>query len=254
MAGYEPETMAAFLAAISTLEATDAFDVGANVGIFSIVASALTTTRITGFEPTSQLVATCRSVASENGLDFDIEQIALGARNGKATLYLSARTDSSNSLVAGFRAAAGTEEVPVERLDHYIARNGRGPAVMKMDTETTEPDVLEGALETMHALRPWIICEVLASTTEARLMDVLGPLDYHFHHLGPGGPAERAVIVGDPTYHHRDWLFTPGPLPSSFALHYPAWLAAIRATPVRRATRRASGLAISSRTASGSCR
>lgn len=230
IAGYEPETMAAYLAAITALEATEAFDIGANVGVFSIIASATTTAHVTGFEPTPQLAATYRSVAAANGLGCEVEEIALGAANGRATLYISAKTDSSNSLVAGFRTAAGTVEVPVERLDDYIARTGRRPAVMKMDTETTEPAVLEGAAETLRVIRPWIICEVLASTTEERLMAALRPLGYVFHHLGPDGPSARDTIVGDPTYRFRDWLFTPGPLPASFAGQYAAWLDALRGT------------------------
>jgi FkbM family methyltransferase len=227
VAGYEPETMAAFLGAITTLEAGEAFDIGANVGIFSLVAAATTTARVTGFEPTPQLAATYRSVAQANGLPCEIEEIALGARNGTATLYISAKTDSSNSLVAGFRTAAGTVDVPVERLDDYIARTGRRPAVMKMDTETTEPDVLAGATETLESVRPWIICEVLASTTEVRLTELLGPAGYRFHHLGENGPIARETIAGDTTYRFRDWLFTPGPLPPAFAGHYAAWRRAI---------------------------
>lgn len=228
--GYEPETMAAFLASISLLEAREAFDVGANVGIFSLIAAATTTARVTGFEPTPQLAATYRSVALVNGLGCEVEELALGAATGTATLYISGKTDSSNSLVAGFRAAVGTVDVPLERLDDYVARSGRRPAVMKVDTETTEPAVLEGGLETLRTVRPWIICEVLAGTTEERLMAILRPLGYRFHHLGPNdAPVEADTIVGDRTYRHRDWLLTPGDLPAGFGHHYRAWLGAILA-------------------------
>jgi len=231
VACYEPETMAAFLAAISVLEAGEVFDIGANIGIFAIIAASTTTAHATGFEPTPQLAATFETLARINDLGCEVEPIALGAETGLATLYLSARTDSSNSLRAGHRAATGTVEVPVERLDAYVARTGRRPQVMKVDTETTEPDVLAGGLETLRTDRPWIICEVLAGTTEPALMALLRPLGYRFHHLGAGpAPVEASEIVGDPTWLHRDWLLTPGPLPPEFAGHYVAWLEAIRAT------------------------
>lgn len=231
VAGYEPETMAAFLAAISLRGASEVFDIGANVGVFSIVAAATTTARVTGFEPTPQLAATFRAVAAANGLSCEIEAIALGADTGTATLFLSAKSDSSNSLRAGFRTATGTVEVPVERLDDFVARTGRRPGVMKIDTETTEPDVLAGALGTLRTARPWIVCEVLADKTEAPLTALLRPLGYRFHHLGDGPhPIEADEIVGDRTYRHRDWLFTPDPLPAAFASHYAAWLAAIEAS------------------------
>jgi FkbM family methyltransferase len=228
LAGYEPETMAAFLASLTVRQAQVAFDVGANMGLFSLVAAALTTTRMVGFEPTPDLAATFRSIATQNGLTCEIEPIGLGARTGTATLYLSAWTDSSNSLQQGFRTATGTVEVPVERLDDYAARTGRVPAVLKIDTETTEPDVLAGGISLLREVRPWLICEVLAGQTEEPLMTILGPLGYEMHQLGPDAdhrPVDR--IVGDPTYRHRDWLFTPEPLPPAFAVHYAAWRNAI---------------------------
>jgi FkbM family methyltransferase len=227
---YEPETVAAFLASVSTLEAGEVFDIGANVGIFSIIAATTTTAHVTGFEPTPQLAATYRTISGANQLTCEIEELALGARNGSATLYISAKTDSSNSLKAGFRPATGTVDVRVERLDEYVARTGRRPQVMKIDTETTEPDVLAGGSETLRTIRPWIICEVLAGKTEAPLDAILRPLGYRFHQLdSEGPPRERSKIVGDMTYRHRDWLFTPEPLPDGFSRHYAAWLDAIRA-------------------------
>jgi FkbM family methyltransferase len=231
VAGYEPETMAAFLAAISIGNATEVFDVGANVGIFSIIAASTTLARVTGFEPTPQLAERFGVIAAANGLSCTVEPIALGSHSGRATLYLSARTDSSNSLNPGYRPATGTIEVPVERLDDYVARTGRRPSVMKIDAETTEPDVLAGGLETLRAIRPWLICEVLAGRSEPALMAILRPRGYRFHHLG-GGPdvVETDEIIGDPTSAHRDWLFTPEPLPPAFATHYSAWLRALRAT------------------------
>lgn len=231
VARYEPETMAAFLAAISLNEPAEVFDVGANVGLFSVMASSTTRAHATGFEPTPQLAETFRSIVRANGLDCAVEELALGSSSGTATLYLSAKTDSSNSLKAGFRPATGTVEVDVERLDDYVRRTGRRPGVMKVDTETTEPDVLAGGLELLRNHRPWIVCEVLANQTEAALTDILAGLGYHYHRLWPGEvPVERDAIVGDPTWLHRDWLFTPDPLPPAFAAHYTAWREAILAT------------------------
>lgn len=230
IAGYEPETMAAFLAAISLTGATDVFDVGANVGAFSIVAAAATTARVTAFEPTPDLAAIFRAMAAGNGLACEVEAIALGAETGTATLFVSSKSDSSNSLQAGFRRAVGTVEVPVERLDDYVARSGRVPGVLKVDTETTEPDVLAGGVETIRRVRPWIICEVLAGRTEAALATAFGDLGYHAYHLdGTIPPRETTSIVGDITYAHRDWLFTPEPLPAAFGDHYAAWIATLRA-------------------------
>jgi len=117
-----------------------------------------------------------------------------------ATLFLSAWADTSNSLREGFRPATGTIEVPIDRLDDWVARTGTRPCVIKIDSETTEPDVLEGGRDVLRDQQPWIICEVPANTTEAALTAILGSMGYRFHHLDPArGPVEREAIVGDPT-------------------------------------------------------
>lgn len=209
LAAYEPETLACFLAA-TQLRGGPVFDVGANVGVFSWLAAALTDAEVVAFEPTPQLAAAARDLQGDNGLSYQVEEIALGAENGTATFYLSSLTDSSNSLLLGFRPSKASLEVPVETLDGYCQRTATIPAVLKVDTEATEPDVLRGGLETLRDHRPWIVCEVLARRTEADLEALLGPLGYQWYQITTELPlAPRREIFGDRSYRFKNWLFTP---------------------------------------------
>jgi len=235
-AGYEPDAAACFLAAIDEVDAKAAFDVGASVGVFAVLAAAVTSAEVTGFEPTPDIAAAFESIVRTNELRCRVEAIALGASNGTATLHLSSSTDSSNSLRAGFREATGTVDVPLERLDDYCARRGIQPAVLKVDTETTEPDVFRGAAELLATARPWIVCEVLAGRTEKDLMEILRPFGYHWFHITDVMPfAPCDVIAGDPTYRHLDWLFAPV-LPSErYWARAAAWRESLAAcTPIAR--------------------
>lgn len=233
-ARYEPEAMAVYLAAIDRLPDRSAFDVGANVGVFSLLASAITDVEVIGFEPTPDLAAAFRRIVAANRLECIVEEIALGATSGRATLHLSDVTDSSNSLRSGFRPGDRTVHVALETLDAYVARTGRVPGALKIDTESTEPDVLRGALETLKTAGPWIVCEVLAGRTEAELMDILRPLGYRWYPLTGEIPAIAAdEIVGDPTYQHMDWLFTPEEPDEAFWANTRAWRAALDATDRR---------------------
>lgn len=210
LAGYEPETLACYLAAIEVGGPGDVWDVGANVGIYSLLARALSGRRVHAFEPTPDLVETARAVAAANDLDYDVHQLAAGRQAGTATLYLSGNTDSSNSLAAGFRASRGELVVPVEPLDSWSRRIGSIPAVIKIDTETTEPEVLAGGRDVVLAHRPWILCEVLANRTEKRLMEVIGDWGYLWYPIGDEMPYDpRDTIVGDPTFTHSMYLFAP---------------------------------------------
>ena len=125
---------------------------------------------------------------------------------------------------------------PLERLDDYCARRGIQPAVLKVDTETTEPDVFRGAAELLATARPWIVCEVLAGRTEKDLMEILRPFGYHWFHITDVMPfAPSDVIAGDPTYRHLDWLFAPV-LPSErYWARAAAWRESLAAcTPIAR--------------------
>jgi FkbM family methyltransferase len=210
LAGYEPGALACFLAAMDVAHPGAVLDIGANVGIYAALASAVTTRDVRAFEPAPTLVAACRRLATDNDLGYRTESLALGAENGSATFYLSDVSDSSNSLAEGFRPSSAQIEVQVETLDSYVARTGAVPAVLKVDTETTEPDVLAGAAKTIAEHRPWILCEVLSGRVQDRLTEVLMPFGYHWYHIDDHVPYQEATeIAGDPTLRHLMWLFAP---------------------------------------------
>ena len=230
LAGYEPDTLACFLAAIEERGSAPVFDVGANIGVFSWLAAALTPAIVVAFEPTPTLAAQMRVICADNGLSVRVEELALGAARGAADLHLSDKTDSSNSLRAGFRPSRGSVSVPVETVDGYVARTGVTPAVLKVDTESTEPDVLRGAGGLLAASRPWIICEVLANRTETDLTSILEPLGYWWYRIDGPGPLEaRTVIEGDPTYAHMNWLFAPEEPSAAFWDAFAAWRSSLAA-------------------------
>lgn len=228
--GYEPDTLSCFLAAIEECGSEPVFDVGANIGVFSWLAAALTRATIVAFEPTPNLVLQMRAICAENELAVTVEEMALGAASGRAKLHLSDKTDSSNSLRQGFRLSHQSVPVTVETIDGYVARTGTSPAVVKVDTESTEPDVLRGAAGLLATGRPWIICEVLAGRTEADLTKILEPFGYTWYRIDGPGPLEpRRAIEGDRSYTHLNWLFAPVVPSTTFWQRVAAWRAAIAA-------------------------
>jgi len=152
----------------------------------------------------------------------------LGAAPGTALLHLSDQTDSSNSLRAGFRPSRRSVSVRVETIDRYVASTGTTPHVIKVDTESTEPDVLRGAAGLLATSRPWIICEVLAGRTEADLTAILAPLGYCWFRIDGAEPLEaRSLIEGDPSYAHMNWLFAPEEPGPAFWQAFAGWRTSI---------------------------
>jgi FkbM family methyltransferase len=229
LAGYEPETMACFLAGAELLGGP-VFDIGANIGVFSLVASALLDNELVAFEPTPELARLFTAITDANDLDVRLEEVALGASEGTATFWLSSVTDSSNSLLAGFRPSDTSIEVKVETLDGYLARTGLTSRLLKIDTEATEPDVLRGGMGYLREHRPWLICEVLARRSEAELEELLEPLGYTWYQITGELPlAPRREIFGDRAYRFNNWLFAPEPPPTSYWDRVDEWKRALAA-------------------------
>lgn len=234
LACYEPSTMATLLAVFDQQrDGFTFFDVGANVGLYaSVCASLFRPGTVVAFEPTPDVAAIARRIAGANDLSVHVEELALSDAPGEAQLFLSATSDTSNSLAEGFKEAVGALSVRVDTIDRYRARTGRAPGVVKLDAETYEPQVIRGGRRTIEELRPVIVVEVLnrrghdhgeALTEE---MDGSGYWYYPIRHDADWSPSP--VITGRRGTKEQDWLLAPEPLPYSFGEAYRRWQQEVR--------------------------
>ena len=98
-------------------------------------------------------------------------------------------------------------KVKVFKLDQFVQEKGIEKIdLMKIDTESTEPDVLRGAISILEKSHPNIVCEVLGRGSERDLQEILRPLGYRFYLLTPEGAIEREHIEGHPEF--LNYLFT----------------------------------------------
>jgi FkbM family methyltransferase len=227
LSGYEPETSAVLLALVERLEpGRSFFDIGANVGTFSwALAAARPGTSIVGFEPTPALADDFRGIVARAGLDVEVAEIALGREDGLTDLWLSNRSDASNSLNQAFRNVDESVTVTVRRMDAFVTDSSHIPGLLKIDTESTEPDVIAGAVETIGRHLPWIVCEVLpGGATAAAVEAALSPLGYRYFKLdGWLPPVAHSTIDVDPESTSRNWLFAPHDPDDQFWLDVESW-------------------------------
>ncbi len=191
-------------------------DVGAHVGHFSLVAGlANPEARIFGFEPLPRVAALLRSNVQLNRLsNAEIRQCALGRAPGKLPFYApSDGIPSSSSLSREFMLSGGhtlTETViEVSTLDTEPIPTD-GPVIIKIDTESTEPDVIAGGKRFIRDAQPLMIIEVLdGRDTGDRLARELADAGYAYtpYLLTGAGPARRDRLVGDPEW--RNYLLVP---------------------------------------------
>lgn len=210
--GYEPESVPLFFRLAT--RARVVFDVGAYVGFFSLLAAhANADCRVYAFEPLAEVYDRLQKNIALNDLK-NVECIcaAVGEVDETAEFYhVADHMPCSSSLSLEFMQSASdvrSSTVPVITLDRFVRENNLSRVdLLKIDTESTEPQVLRGMIETLGRDHPTILCEVLKDRGSERLLgELLRPLGYRFYHLTPDGPVPREQVEGHPSW--LNYLFT----------------------------------------------
>jgi len=160
-----------------------AIDVGANIGIYTVVLAAAIGTggRVLAFEPAPENVERLRRNLRMNRIsNVDVFPLAVGARSESVALYLSDDAAChSTSAVAAERRSGRSLTVAASSLD-IVWNEGRRPrvSVVKIDVEGAELGVLEGSRELLAACRPTLLIEIKSAQRLAKVEELLAPYDY----------------------------------------------------------------------------
>jgi FkbM family methyltransferase len=187
----------------SNLSLGDAFyDVGANVGFFSLIAARKVGPRgrVYAFEPVPGNASAIARGARINDLrNITVFAEAVGAATGRAELLLAHHIGGAVLASAGAPPdMSGRIQVDVVTLDDAIVgRRLRPPSLIKIDVEGAEIDVLRGMAETLRTHRPTIIYEIDDATRDglnqkARVIgSLLTAAGYSLRPLPSSYPGER---------------------------------------------------------------
>lgn len=148
------------------------FDVGANIGIYSLIMSRHFGAEgaVHAFEPVPHIRAKLEANLRLNGLrNVRVNDCALGEKAGTATINAIApghyRAGTSSLVENENLARVGRQhftklEIAVTSLDTYVAQHGIARVdVVKIDVEGYELFVLQGAERTLKDHRPLILME-----------------------------------------------------------------------------------------------
>jgi FkbM family methyltransferase len=179
-------------------------DIGANTGIFSLVARALNPrARIYAFEPVKRVFDRMRDNVALNGFDIDCRMEAATNVDGHATIFdVDDEHEYSATLNRGFydahpaNAPLIESRVVARRIDTFIRENGVSKIdLMKIDVEMHEPEVLEGMAECLKTMRPTLLIEVLTDEMGERIHSLLQGYDYLFFNIDEEQGARRVGRV-----------------------------------------------------------
>lgn len=148
------------------------WDVGANVGYFTLLAAAClrNTGQVVAFEPGAAAFARLTENISLNPFtNIVLCRLAAADREGEAVLY--ARPGLADGRANIYRPGEGQvpgELVPTVSLDHWRQDQGLpDPHFIKMDVEGAELAALQGAARTLARCSPLLLVEMKAAVFEA---------------------------------------------------------------------------------------
>jgi FkbM family methyltransferase len=201
-------------------------DVGVNVGQTLIkMVNCDPTRKYYGFEPNPACCTYVRKLKELNNLDrVCLAPVGLSNRTHMGQLFSNSLTDSAATTAKGFRGLEtddNSQPVPLFKGDDLLP-GALDIAVVKIDVEGGELEVLQGLRETLQRCRPFVVCEVLPIYNEAteigktrrartdELLSLFESLDYktaQLLHDGKIVPLETIETHGDVDL--SEYLFYP---------------------------------------------
>jgi len=164
------------------------YDVGANTGVYSLIAGALNPgLQVHAFEPSVNIYAKLTQNNALNGFNVQCHQIALSNFSGTQTFYdVSTENPTSSSLTPAMVSDKGevrSYDVNTMTLDDFIkAYPDSRPDLMKIDVEMHEPELMEG-FATVRECRPIVFIEILTDAIADRLNALLEGADMAYFEL-----------------------------------------------------------------------
>jgi FkbM family methyltransferase len=165
----------------------DVWDIGANVGIVSLLCARHAATRVVAFEPAGVNVARLEDHRQANpqvAARIEVIPAAVSDVDGEAELLAGHANAEGQITSRGVQLwhdpHRGTRAVTVKtiRLDSLLGEGRPGPGLLKIDVEGAEVLVLAGSHHLLRQFRPAIVLEVHNQDACRACVDLLKAAGY----------------------------------------------------------------------------
>lgn len=159
------------------------YDLGANIGLFSLLAARIVgpSGQVFSFEPDTEAAARLRrNIARNDFSNVTVVEAGVWSSSGSVK-FVPADSSSPDHGTGRFIAedyGAGAL-VRCVALDDFIVSNPP-PDAIKCDVEGAELEVFRGAEKVLRTSRPWILCEMHSETNDQSSRAFVGRVGYIF--------------------------------------------------------------------------
>ncbi len=194
------------------------FDVGANTGIYTLMAAKHPNLKqIHSFEPVPRVFHYLRrNIESNEFRHAHAHQLAVSKASGRIKfvvpngIVLPVGSSEQNSEKAFTDSTFEELDVETCSIDDFLSKPGvLPPDVMKIDTETTEPFVVEGAAKLIDRSRPSIVAEVITAEVGRSLTELFAKRRYKYFLLTEDQIIEKSSIEPDPPLKYLNYALIP---------------------------------------------
>jgi FkbM family methyltransferase len=179
-------------------------DIGANTGIYSLVAKAVNAqSKVYSFEPVKRVYDKLVANRDLNAYDIVCQQTALSDYDGEGMIYdLATEHIYSVTLNKNLHCTdlpVTKTKVLVQKISTFLEHEGLSRIdLMKIDVESHEPEVIEGMGKYVRSMKPTILLEVWNNEIGNRLEEMLTGCDYLFFNTDEMQPFKRTEHIRNP--------------------------------------------------------
>jgi FkbM family methyltransferase len=177
------------------------FDVGANTGIYTLVASCVNpTATIVALEPVERVFHRLQRNIELNGRNVILKQLAASDTTGVAVIYdLTSDHEYTASLDRSMLQNRGDVieySIATKRLDDILFDAGlESIDLIKIDVELFEPQVLVGMGEFLSRCKPTVLIEILTEKIAGQVTEITKDLGYNIFRVVEQRGLERASQI-----------------------------------------------------------
>jgi len=184
--GYEPNSLKIWIKLCRMSDVI--FDLGANTGIYSLIAkSEKPTSTVYAFEPVERVYTILSKNSSINKFDINCYRKAVSNKDGIGQFYDDDEEHQTSVIINLDRSDEKhlhRVEVETIKLDSFIEDNNiQKIDLIKMDVETHESEVIDGFSRHLVHYKPSMIVEVIRDFTASHLQDKLSNLGYNYFYI-----------------------------------------------------------------------